>query len=121
MSLVYIVAIMFAKISVLLLYLRFFRIADLTRRLIWIGLALTLITSTAFIGTEITQAVHCMGISALTNEFCISVNKITLVQAVVNVVLDFYILIIPLQQVYKLRVDTRKKLGVAAVFGVGFM
>jgi hypothetical protein len=121
MSLVYIVAIMFAKISVLLLYLRFFRIVDLTRRLIWIGLAMTLVTSAAFIVTEIMQAVRCMGFSALTNSFCISVSKITLVQAVVNVLLDFYILVIPLQQVYKLRVDARKKLGVAAVFGVGFM
>jgi ADP-dependent phosphofructokinase/glucokinase len=116
----YIVAICFAKLSVLLLYLRFFQVIDFTRHLIWFGLFFTILSSLGFMGNEIAQAINCMGIEALTNKFCQAVNKVVVIQAAANVITDFYILVIPLQQVYKLNMDVRKKLGVAAVFGVGF-
>ena len=46
--------------------------------------------------------------------------NIVVIQAAINVFLDFYILVIPLQQVLKLQLAMRKKLGVAALFGIGF-
>lgn len=121
LSLVYIIAIFLAKVSVLLLYLRFFRIVELTKYLIWVGLAFTTLTTLGFLSVEIVQATTCMGLQALSVPFCKKVNKIVVGQAAVNVLLDYYILLIPLQQVWQLKVETRKKLGVAAVFGVGFM
>lgn len=62
-----------------------------------------------------------MGLYALTNNFCLQTSKIVVIQASINVTLDFYIIAIPLQQVYQLKINSRKKLGVAAVFSVGFM
>jgi hypothetical protein len=41
-------------------------------------------------------------------------------QAAINVFLDFYVLAIPVQQVLKLKLAMRKKLGVIALFGIGF-
>jgi hypothetical protein len=105
----------------LLLYLRFFNVVEFTRRLIYFGIFLTLFTSAAFMGNEIGQAVLCMGVSAVTVDFCKAVNKVVVVQAAVNVIIDFYILLIPLQQVYKLNMDFQRKLGVSAVFGVGLV
>ncbi|EUC35046.1 hypothetical protein COCVIDRAFT_25272 [Bipolaris victoriae FI3] len=121
LSTLYIVGICFAKLSVLLLYLRFFNVVEFTRHLIYFGIFLTLFTSAAFMGHEIAQAVLCMGVSAVTNQFCKAVNKVVTIQAAVNVFIDFYILVIPLQQVWKLNMDYRRKLGVGAVFGVGLV
>lgn len=121
LSALYIIAICFAKLSVLLLYFRFFHVVDFTRHLIYFGIFFTIFSSAAFMGHEIAQAVLCMGLSALTNSFCQAVNKVVVIQAVVNVLLDFYILVIPLQQVYKLNMEFQRKLGVAAIFGVGLV
>lgn len=121
LSTLYTIATCFAKLSVLLLYLRFFRIVTLTRHLIWSGITFTVLSSCAFLGIVITQAIRCMGLYALTNNFCLQTSKIVVIQASINVTLDFYIIAIPLQQVYQLKINSRKKLGVAAVFSVGFM
>lgn len=121
LSALYIIAICFAKLSVLLLYLRFFNVVSFTRHLIYVGIFLTLFTSAAFMGHEIAQAVMCMGVSATSVPLCQAVNKVVVIQAVVNVLIDFYILVIPLQQVYKLNMDLQRKLGIAAVFGVGLV
>ena len=121
LSTLYIVGICFAKLSVLLLYLRFFNVVEFTRHLIYFGIFLTLLSSAAFMGHEIAQAVLCMGVSAVTNQFCKAVNKVVTIQAAVNVFIDFYILVIPLQQVWKLSMNFQRKLGVCAVFGVGLV
>ncbi|KAF2185803.1 hypothetical protein K469DRAFT_631712 [Zopfia rhizophila CBS 207.26] len=118
-SMTYVIAVGFAKLYVLLLYLRFFKVIRFTAILIWFGIVFNILFFLAFLGVVIGQALKCIGLGALTNPFCGNVNKATAIQAAINVFLDFYILFIPLQQVYSLKVTTRKKLGVAAVFGVG--
>lgn len=117
----YIIGICFAKLSVLLLYLRFFEVVDFTRHLIHFGIFLTLFTSAAFMGHGIAQAVVCINVSAVTNKFCQAVSKVVVAQAAVNVVMDFYILMIPLRQIYKLNMDLQRKLTLAAVFGIGLV
>ncbi|USP75531.1 hypothetical protein yc1106_02805 [Curvularia clavata] len=121
LSTLYIIGICFAKLSVLLMYLRFFEVVDFTRHLIYFGIFLTLFTSAAFIGHGIAQTVVCINVSAVTNKFCQAVSKVVIAQASVNVAMEFYILMIPLQQVYKLNMDSQRKLGLAAVFGIGLV
>ncbi|KAF2279514.1 uncharacterized protein EI97DRAFT_455747 [Westerdykella ornata] len=118
-STTYIIAVGFAKLSVLILYLRSFEVIRLTRILIWTAIVFNIAFSLAFLGVVIAQAVECMGLEALSNKFWTNTSKVTTAQAGVNVFLDFYILFIPLQQVYNLNIDRTRKLGVAAVFGVG--
>jgi hypothetical protein len=116
-SMSYCIAVCFAKLYVLVLYRRFFQVVTLTNILIWLGILVTLV----FMSFVIAQAVECLGLEGLSKTFCTDVDKVTSVQAGINVFLDFYILFIPLQQVYKLKVSSRRKLGVAAIFSLGFL
>ncbi|KAF1953855.1 hypothetical protein CC80DRAFT_550778 [Byssothecium circinans] len=120
LSTLYIVAVGFAKLSVLLLYLRFFQIMMLSRRLIWLGMALTIASPLSFLNIEIVQTTQCVRLDSFNSpSFCTQMPNVVVAQAAKNVFLDFYILVIPLQQVLRLQLETRKKLGIAALFGIG--
>jgi hypothetical protein len=121
MSMAYCIAVCFAKLYVLLLYRRFFQVVELTNLLIWSGIIFNIVITLVFMGFVIAQAVECLGLEGLGKSFCTNVGKITTSQAAINVFLDFYILFIPLQQVYRLRVSPKRKLGVAAIFSLGFL
>lgn len=121
LSTLYIIAVGFAKLSVLTLYLRFFEVMPTSRILIWLGIAFTTASSFAFLGIEIFQATQCIRLDRFsTASFCTKMPLVVVAQAAINVFLDFYILAIPLQRVLKLKLAVRKKLGVFALFGIGF-
>jgi hypothetical protein len=120
-SMSYCIAVCFAKLYVLVLYRRFFQVVTLTNILIWLGIVFNILVTLVFMSFVIAQAVECLGLEGLSKTFCTDVDKVTSVQAGINVFLDFYILFIPLQQVYKLKVSSRRKLGVAAIFSLGFL
>ncbi|OAL43432.1 hypothetical protein IQ07DRAFT_650025 [Pyrenochaeta sp. DS3sAY3a] len=120
-SCLYIISVGFAKLSVLFLYLRFFKVIPTSRALIWFGIAFTIASSFTFLGIEIFQATQCITLERFaTASFCTKMSLVVVIQAGTNVFLDFYILVIPLQQVVKLNLTLRKKLGVVALFGIGF-
>ncbi|KAH7074913.1 hypothetical protein BKA63DRAFT_513979 [Paraphoma chrysanthemicola] len=121
MSMAYCIAVCFAKLSVLLLYRRFFRVIRLTNMLIWSGIGFNILITLVFMGFVIAQALECLGLEGLSKSFCTDVDKVTTSQAAINVFLDFYILFVPLQQVFQLKVSTKRKLGVAAIFSLGFL
>lgn len=52
---------------------------------------------------------QCRGVTA-------SVQHLTLVSGIVNVVVDFYLLLIPLPAVYKLRMPRKRKTGLMLIF-----
>jgi hypothetical protein len=100
LSTLYIVAVGFAKLSVLTLYLRFFAAMTTSRVLIWVGIVVTIASSFIFLGIEIFQATQCITLGNFaTASFCTKIPIVVVGQAAVNVLLDFYILAIPLQQV----------------------
>jgi hypothetical protein len=121
LSTLYIVPVSFAKLSVLTLYLRLFEVMPRSRMLIWVLIAFTLASSFAFLGIEIFQATQCIRLDTfLTASFCTRMPLVIVAQSAINVFLDFYILAIPVQQVLKLKLAMRKKLGVVTLFNTNF-
>lgn len=50
---------------------------------------------------------------------CINFNVSTIVNAFVNIIIDASMVVMPMYEVTKLRLNTRKKLGVLLMFAVG--
>ncbi|KAF4492425.1 hypothetical protein CGGC5_v001892 [Colletotrichum fructicola Nara gc5] len=53
------------------------------------------------------------------NERCLDFNRFILSNAIINIILDVWMLILPLTQLYKLNLILRKKIGVMLMFSVG--
>jgi len=117
-------AIFFAKLSLLLLYLRIFSPDRWTRYLIYLGI----ISSFAlYLATSITFGALCLPrgsetwAAALYSARCKSTTNMTYIQGIFNVVSDFYILFIPIPVVLKLHLPMQKKIGVVAIFMTGLL
>lgn len=50
---------------------------------------------------------------------CINTNSLTWSHAAINIALDFWLLLLPLWQIWGLQMSLKKKVGVATMFGVG--
>ena len=121
-GIVYPVSIGFAKMSILLLYLRIFKINRSLRLAIYAGIAFTALYYTAVAGVAIRSIVHCNGITRIADPFCKNYAKpVTIMNAVVNVVTDFYILVLPIPCIVKLQLSTRYRIGLLVVFGSGLV
>lgn len=109
----------FAKISVLLLYLRIF-VSPIFRRLAWATL-LCVALSTAT--TTIVAIFQCWPIPAIWNlsrhKKCINMNVLSISTSTVNTALDVVMLLIPLPELRKLNLGWKKKIGVFVMFLTG--
>lgn len=115
-------SILFAKVSILLLYLRIFSVSKPLRMSIHIGLVIMALFYTAMVVVGIVGTVKCVGIGASTNQFCKDDGgSLQLVQSAFNVVTDFWILILPMPLVLKLQLPRARKVGLVVVFGAGLM
>ncbi|KAM0803752.1 hypothetical protein BDR22DRAFT_696860 [Usnea florida] len=112
----------FAKISILLLYLRIFKLDRTLRLAIHAGLLFTTLWYTAIMGVAIASIVKCNGLAQLSNQFCLNYEKpVVVMNAVINVVTDFYILILPVPCVMKLQTNKKRKIGLLLVFASGLV
>jgi hypothetical protein len=112
-----------AKLSLFLLYLQLFSPCRVTRYMIYFGIAVNFAlysATTAYFGYICTPrpaqswlitVVSCSSKIYLTTD----------VQAVFNVVSDFYLLLLPIPVVWKLPLPTKKKIGVCGIFATGFL
>lgn len=112
------VTIFFAKLSILLLYLRIFSISTPLRISIHIGILVMALFYTAIAGVATTTVVRCVGLQS--PQFCkTSVGPVQLLNSVFNVVTDFWILVLPMPYIMKLQLPNSRKIGLVAVFGAG--
>ena len=51
--------------------------------------------------------------------FCIDYGKVTLVVGVLNIIIDFAMLLCPLPELWKLQMPKSRKIGVSAIFVLG--
>ena len=109
----------FAKLSILLLYFRLFSAKRTFRILIHIGIITTLLNHV--VGT-ILAITLCLPSDPLEYSRCShKLNILDVVISVINIVSDFYILFLPLLVISKLQMRRNKKIGVGAVFCTGFL
>jgi hypothetical protein len=109
----------FTKLSILLLYFRLFSPTKTIRIWIYVGIITTLLNHV--VGT-ILAITLCLPSDALGYSKCAGrLNPLDVAISVINILSDFYILILPLFVISRLHMQRSKKLGVGAVFFTGFL
>ena len=107
----------FTKLSILLLFFRLFSPTKAVRVGIYIGIITTLLNHV--IGT-ILAITLCLPSDALGFAKCSNkLNVLDIVISTINIISDFYILILPLVVISRLQMPLNRKLGVSAVFATG--
>ncbi|KAF2875743.1 hypothetical protein BDV95DRAFT_280713 [Massariosphaeria phaeospora] len=113
------------KVSILLLYYRLFSVYSSSRRLIYGGIAICTIITLPYLGMAIARAVVCSSFKVVLEHltFCYTrpVNSSIVSFSAANVISDFYIFAVPISRVRRLHVDRKAKVGLLAVFIVGFV
>ncbi|KAK7190340.1 hypothetical protein DPSP01_006160 [Paraphaeosphaeria sporulosa] len=115
----------FIKLSILLLYRRLFWIRDSARYMICIGMV---VTALFYLACFISSLIHCVPrhgegwLSQESKQRCAQPElEVSVVQGVFGVISDFYLLLIPMLQVTRLRVTTSQKIGLAGLFLTGLL
>lgn len=106
------------------MYLEVFGPLDWLRRCVYIGLFVNWSFYIANLIPSIYYQAPDPGQSwqkSLQNPRYLEVFKLSIPIAVGSLILDFYIFVLPLIAVMKLRLSQNKKIGVIAVFATGFM
>lgn len=117
----YAASIFAVKLSILALYRRVFAIDTFLHWGTIVGIVLVVLVQTPCVGTQIYTVVTCATPQSLYhNAFCSHLYTINISQSAVDLVTDFYILILPLPRLMKLNLPVRRKVGVISVFAAGF-
>ena len=113
-----------AKFSILLMYRRLFDTAGtgkthyLIHILIWANLAFYF----PYLAATVFQCVPRARIwDPMLKGGCINLKAAFIAASAINVVSDFSILLLPLYRLSKLKIPTRRKIGVLAIFAVGLL
>ncbi|KAI1912452.1 hypothetical protein LOZ39_005725 [Ophidiomyces ophidiicola] len=116
----YKVVICLTKVSILLLYIRVFSVAKYFTWSCFGMIAFTIVSSVAYVCSTIWQ---CKPVSAFwtrSGQFtCISNHISWLSYALINIITDFIILLLPVHQVLRLQLKTRDKIAVIMIFMLG--
>ncbi|KAI4665574.1 uncharacterized protein J4E78_003036 [Alternaria triticimaculans] len=111
------------KLAFLFFFLRIFP-SETTRKWIWVFIVISVLWTIAF---AFTMTFACRPISAVwtswdgtsTPDYCINQNLFYLVAAAFNIGLDVAIVLIPIPNLMTLKLSSRKKVFLSAIFGVG--
>lgn len=124
LGVLYLLQIALLKLSILFFLLRLFP-RVITQRLLKATIAFDLLYGAAFVIAGIFQ---CQPISfywtswdknPTTRGKCININALNWSNAIIGIILDVWMLAIPLYEVFHLRLSLRKKISVALMFFVG--
>ncbi|KAM6524466.1 hypothetical protein FALCPG4_010078 [Fusarium falciforme] len=110
------------KLCVLLFYLRIFP-GVLVRRLIWGTFIFSVVSLVVFVTLALAQcqpvSFYWKGWDALHEGKCIGINALAWAIAIVSIVLDLWILGLPLSQIIYLQMHWKRKVAVASMFIIG--
>lgn len=122
MEILYFAQVALLKLSLLFFYLRIFPGTKI-RQLIWGTLAFNAVFGVVFVFVGIFQ---CRPISFYWKNWdgehegkCIDVNAVGWANAAISILLDGWMLALPLSQIVGLNLNWKKKVGVASMFVVG--
>ncbi|EXF79163.1 CFEM domain-containing protein [Colletotrichum fioriniae PJ7] len=121
-GMLYMTCLAFIKASIIFLYLRIFP-DETFRRVLWCTQLFNLLLWIAFIAGTFgsCQPLHFFwhGWKRDMEGKCFNLNAFAMCHGVLNVALDAWMLVLPATQVYSLRMQRKKKLGVMLMFSVG--
>lgn len=122
MTILLTIAMFFAKNSMFMLYLRIFSIKTTMRRMIIAGIALTI---PVYWIPVVLQSYYCaphVGPNKWNLSLAMNCSHATLygvIQGVINVILDLYLMCLPISAIIRLQLSKRKKLGIISIFVTG--
>ncbi|KAJ9297282.1 hypothetical protein DTO271G3_4575 [Paecilomyces variotii] len=119
----YMTAMGFTKITILCLYLKVFPSKPF-RTTCFVTIGVCVIFALVFsLGTVF----HCWPVSygwtewtGETKGYCINFNAFAWAHAIVNIILDLFVILLPIPQLLRLALGTRRKVHVILMFSVGF-
>ncbi|KAK2025698.1 hypothetical protein LX32DRAFT_675207 [Colletotrichum zoysiae] len=118
----YITSLAAIKASILFLYLRIFPDARF-RRIMWYTQLVNLVGYIVFSTTAIFScrptSYFWTGWAKETEGECVNLNALSEVHGGFNVILDVWMLALPLSQTHNLNMKPKKKLGIMLMFGIG--
>ena len=111
------------KSSILCFYLRIFAIDKNFVKIVYIFLALVVAWG---IATLLTAVLQCIPVSAAWNQHlprshCFNYRAWLIATNVPNIIIDFGILLLPMPQVWRLKLSTWRKISVSGVFLLGVL
>lgn len=122
MEVFYFAMVTLLKTTFLFFYLRIFRTVG-TRRILWATQIINALFGVAFV---FAAAFQCSPVSYFWTKWdgehegkCININALAWANAIVSIILDFWMLAIPLSKLPKLQLHWKRKVGVALMFCVG--
>lgn len=123
MEILYFVELTFLKLSLLFFYKRIFTAKNIAK-VLWATIIFNALFGVAFTFAGIFQ---CQPISHYwtywegegQNGKCFNINALAWANAGISIAVDFWMLAIPLSQIVRLNLATKKKVAVALMFGVG--
>ncbi|KNG50504.1 cfem domain-containing protein [Stemphylium lycopersici] len=122
MAWLYFLQLTLLKITLLFFYIRVFPGKDV-QRLLWGTIIFTVLWGAVFIIVAMFQCrpIHYFWTKwdGMQKGTCLEINAITASNAAISIALDFWILGVPLWQLWGLRLHWKKKVGVALMFCVG--
>lgn len=110
------------KLCILLGYLRIFKIDRYTRWAIWFGMfACTVFYVVSFCVTAFRcKPVAAAWVPAIPGE-CLDYDTFPLATGYFNFLTDFYILLVPLPAIFRLKLPLVRRLRIASIFGLGVL
>ncbi|RMZ66941.1 cfem domain-containing [Pyrenophora seminiperda CCB06] len=122
LEILYFLQLALLKLTLLFFFLRIFP-KTIIRRLLWATIWFNVLNGIAFIIVAIFQ---CQPLSFYWTKWdlegtgkCIDINGLAWTSAIISIVLDIWMLALPLFEVFQLQLSWRKKLSVAVMFCVG--
>lgn len=120
----YCIGIMFAKLSILLLYMKLF-VPIRRGGVFWATQVLIYVNALFYIGAVVALICQCIPRAKISRPRlpgrCINVYLSFMISGVFNVLSDFFILIFPLWAIWHLQMPLKRKLGVSIVFATGVL
>ncbi|KAI0875273.1 hypothetical protein GGS24DRAFT_489417 [Hypoxylon argillaceum] len=114
------VAILLAKVSILLLYIRLFFPRGANRSTLWWVIWATIVVNVLYTVTFVLVTLtECAGRGLRTGETCSNHWSVLIISSAVNVASDLIVLVIPIVSVWALRLSKKRKWTLAAAFSFG--
>ncbi|KAE8830382.1 hypothetical protein HRS9139_07006 [Pyrenophora teres f. teres] len=122
LEILYFLQLALLKLTLLFFFLRIFP-KTIIKRLLWATIGFNVLNGIAFIIVAVFQ---CQPISFYWTKWdlegtgkCVDINGLAWTSAIISIVLDIWMLALPLYEVFQLQLSWRKKLSVAVMFCVG--
>jgi hypothetical protein len=114
------------KLALFWLYVRLFKPSIRTRHLVYAGIVVVVLFYVSSLASALALCLPRAGQGGWTSPATLlrcekPMQNLSSVQGIFNAISDFYVLALPLQLVWQLKMSSSRKLGVSAIFMTGLV